>query len=178
MRRVLDGTCSGSPPAPAGVERSWPRSTASASPRKLAGIAESSPASSRPTRPRGSGHFNAPLEAGAFTNALRWTAAAAGSWHLMHEDLRGLPARGRDEPGRRDRRVTGEGSAPASVVRSSTATGGRPSGSPTARPCPRSRSCSAPAEHPRRPRRLPTLNEAKRAASRRRGHGVAGRQGA
>ncbi len=31
------------------------------------------------------GHFNAPLDEGAFTNALRWTAATAGSWHLMHE---------------------------------------------------------------------------------------------
>lgn len=31
------------------------------------------------------GHFNAPLEYGAFTSALRWTAATAGSWHLMHE---------------------------------------------------------------------------------------------
>ncbi|MQA12315.1 MAG: FAD-dependent oxidoreductase [Pseudonocardiaceae bacterium] len=31
------------------------------------------------------GHFNAPLEDGAFTSALRWTAATAGSWHLMHE---------------------------------------------------------------------------------------------
>ncbi|GHE76302.1 putative flavin-containing monoamine oxidase AofH [Amycolatopsis deserti] len=31
------------------------------------------------------GHFNAPLQEGAFTGALRWTAATAGSWHLMHE---------------------------------------------------------------------------------------------
>ena len=31
------------------------------------------------------GHFNAPLEDAAFTSALRWTAATAGSWHLMHE---------------------------------------------------------------------------------------------
>jgi monoamine oxidase len=31
------------------------------------------------------GHFNAPLTDGAFTTALRWTAATAGSWHLMHE---------------------------------------------------------------------------------------------
>jgi monoamine oxidase len=31
------------------------------------------------------GHFNAPLADGAFTSALRWTAATAGSWHLMHE---------------------------------------------------------------------------------------------
>jgi monoamine oxidase len=31
------------------------------------------------------GHFNGPLADGAFTNALRWTAATAGSWHLMHE---------------------------------------------------------------------------------------------
>ncbi|MCA1226359.1 FAD-dependent oxidoreductase [Saccharopolyspora sp. 6M] len=31
------------------------------------------------------GHFNAPLQDGAFTAALRWTAATAGSWHLMHE---------------------------------------------------------------------------------------------
>lgn len=31
------------------------------------------------------GHFNAPLQYAAFTAALRWTAAAAGSWHLMHE---------------------------------------------------------------------------------------------
>ncbi|QUH02084.1 FAD-dependent oxidoreductase [Saccharopolyspora erythraea] len=31
------------------------------------------------------GHFNAPLEDGAFTSALRWTSATAGSWHLMHE---------------------------------------------------------------------------------------------
>ncbi|EKT83382.1 oxidoreductase [Rhodococcus opacus M213] len=31
------------------------------------------------------GHFNGPLTEGAFTTALRWTAAAAGSWHLMHE---------------------------------------------------------------------------------------------
>ncbi|MEV4732407.1 NAD(P)/FAD-dependent oxidoreductase [Saccharopolyspora sp. NPDC049426] len=31
------------------------------------------------------GHFNAPLGDGAFTSALRWTAATAGSWHLMHE---------------------------------------------------------------------------------------------
>ncbi|MPY79944.1 MAG: FAD-dependent oxidoreductase [Actinophytocola sp.] len=31
------------------------------------------------------GHFNAPLTEGAFTAALRWTSATAGSWHLMHE---------------------------------------------------------------------------------------------
>ncbi|TCP45788.1 monoamine oxidase [Tamaricihabitans halophyticus] len=31
------------------------------------------------------GHVNAPLEDAAFTSALRWTAATAGSWHLMHE---------------------------------------------------------------------------------------------
>ncbi|GAB2809924.1 flavin monoamine oxidase family protein [Streptomyces daliensis] len=31
------------------------------------------------------GHFNAPPHEGAFTSALRWTAAAAGHWHLMHE---------------------------------------------------------------------------------------------
>ncbi|MBK0868970.1 FAD-dependent oxidoreductase [Saccharopolyspora sp. HNM0986] len=31
------------------------------------------------------GHFNAPPADGAFTSALRWTAATAGSWHLMHE---------------------------------------------------------------------------------------------
>lgn len=31
------------------------------------------------------GHFNAPPQDGAFTSALRWTAATAGSWHLMHE---------------------------------------------------------------------------------------------
>lgn len=31
------------------------------------------------------GHFNAPLTDGAFASALRWTAATAGSWHLMHE---------------------------------------------------------------------------------------------
>lgn len=31
------------------------------------------------------GHFNAPLQDGAFTSALRWTAASAGHWHLMHE---------------------------------------------------------------------------------------------
>ncbi|GAA0521502.1 putative flavin-containing monoamine oxidase AofH [Saccharopolyspora subtropica] len=31
------------------------------------------------------GHFNAPLDEGAFTSGLRWTAATAGSWHLMHE---------------------------------------------------------------------------------------------
>ncbi|GAA2804889.1 NAD(P)/FAD-dependent oxidoreductase [Saccharopolyspora taberi] len=31
------------------------------------------------------GHFNAPLQDGAFASALRWTAATAGSWHLMHE---------------------------------------------------------------------------------------------
>jgi monoamine oxidase len=31
------------------------------------------------------GHFNGPLDKCAYTNALRWTAAAAGSWHLMHE---------------------------------------------------------------------------------------------
>lgn len=31
------------------------------------------------------GHFNAPLTDGAFTAALRWTSATAGSWHLMHE---------------------------------------------------------------------------------------------
>ncbi|TDD89191.1 FAD-dependent oxidoreductase [Saccharopolyspora karakumensis] len=31
------------------------------------------------------GHFNAPLEDGAFASALRWTSATAGSWHLMHE---------------------------------------------------------------------------------------------
>lgn len=31
------------------------------------------------------GHFNAPLADGAFTSALRWTAATAGSWRLMHE---------------------------------------------------------------------------------------------
>lgn len=31
------------------------------------------------------GHFNAPLEQCAYISALRWTAATAGSWHLMHE---------------------------------------------------------------------------------------------
>ncbi|RNG38343.1 flavin monoamine oxidase family protein [Streptomyces botrytidirepellens] len=31
------------------------------------------------------GHFNAPLDQCAYLSALRWTAAAAGSWHLMHE---------------------------------------------------------------------------------------------
>jgi monoamine oxidase len=31
------------------------------------------------------GHFNGPLTEGAFTAALRWTSATAGSWHLMHE---------------------------------------------------------------------------------------------
>ncbi|MEU1518467.1 NAD(P)/FAD-dependent oxidoreductase [Streptomyces sp. NPDC005811] len=31
------------------------------------------------------GHFNAPLDECAYVNALRWTAATAGSWHLMHE---------------------------------------------------------------------------------------------
>ncbi|GAA1093279.1 flavin monoamine oxidase family protein [Streptomyces javensis] len=31
------------------------------------------------------GHFNAPLDQCAYTSALRWTAATAGSWHLMHE---------------------------------------------------------------------------------------------
>ncbi|MFR9731768.1 flavin monoamine oxidase family protein [Saccharopolyspora sp. MS10] len=31
------------------------------------------------------GHFNAPTEDGAYASALRWTAATAGSWHLMHE---------------------------------------------------------------------------------------------
>lgn len=31
------------------------------------------------------GHFNAPLNQCAYISALRWTAAAAGNWHLMHE---------------------------------------------------------------------------------------------
>lgn len=31
------------------------------------------------------GHFNAPPDDAAFASALRWTAATAGSWHLMHE---------------------------------------------------------------------------------------------
>lgn len=31
------------------------------------------------------GHLNAPLGDGGFSAALRWTAATAGSWHLMHE---------------------------------------------------------------------------------------------
>lgn len=31
------------------------------------------------------GHLNASPEDAAFTSALRWTAATAGSWHLMHE---------------------------------------------------------------------------------------------
>ncbi|MGW7351590.1 flavin monoamine oxidase family protein [Streptomyces sp. NPDC054784] len=31
------------------------------------------------------GHFNAPLDEGAYVGALRWTAASAGHWHLMHE---------------------------------------------------------------------------------------------
>ncbi|MDQ8702366.1 NAD(P)/FAD-dependent oxidoreductase [Streptomyces sp. LHD-70] len=31
------------------------------------------------------GHFNAPLDQCSFVSALRWTAATAGSWHLMHE---------------------------------------------------------------------------------------------
>jgi monoamine oxidase len=31
------------------------------------------------------GHFNAPLSDGGMSSALRWTAATAGSWHLMHE---------------------------------------------------------------------------------------------
>ncbi len=31
------------------------------------------------------GHLNAPPGDAAFTSALRWTAATAGSWHLMHE---------------------------------------------------------------------------------------------
>lgn len=30
------------------------------------------------------GHFNGPLTDGGFSSALRWTAATAGSWHLMH----------------------------------------------------------------------------------------------
>ena len=31
------------------------------------------------------GHFNAPLDQCAYANALRWTAATSGHWHLMHE---------------------------------------------------------------------------------------------
>ncbi|MEU6114424.1 NAD(P)/FAD-dependent oxidoreductase [Streptomyces sp. NPDC047117] len=31
------------------------------------------------------GHFNSPLDQCSFVNALRWTAASAGAWHLMHE---------------------------------------------------------------------------------------------
>jgi monoamine oxidase len=31
------------------------------------------------------GHFNAPLDQCAYVNALRWTAASSGHWHLMHE---------------------------------------------------------------------------------------------
>lgn len=31
------------------------------------------------------GHLNAPLDQAGFSSALRWTAATAGSWHLMHE---------------------------------------------------------------------------------------------
>jgi monoamine oxidase len=31
------------------------------------------------------GHFNAPLNECAYISALRWTAASAGHWHLMHE---------------------------------------------------------------------------------------------
>ncbi|CAL9667364.1 Pseudooxynicotine oxidase [Streptomyces sp. enrichment culture] len=31
------------------------------------------------------GHFNAPLTQCSYVSALRWTAATAGSWHLMHE---------------------------------------------------------------------------------------------
>lgn len=31
------------------------------------------------------GHFNAPLDQCSYVSALRWTAATAGSWHLMHE---------------------------------------------------------------------------------------------
>ncbi|EMY33019.1 oxidoreductase [Arthrobacter crystallopoietes BAB-32] len=31
------------------------------------------------------GHFNAPLSECSYISALRWTAAAAGHWHLMHE---------------------------------------------------------------------------------------------
>ncbi|MEO6826581.1 MAG: NAD(P)/FAD-dependent oxidoreductase [Microbacteriaceae bacterium] len=31
------------------------------------------------------GHFNAPLKYCAYTNALRWAAATAGSWRVMHE---------------------------------------------------------------------------------------------
>ncbi|WP_336716470.1 flavin monoamine oxidase family protein [Arthrobacter sp. USHLN218] len=31
------------------------------------------------------GHFNAPLNQCAYVNALRWTAASSGHWHLMHE---------------------------------------------------------------------------------------------
>jgi monoamine oxidase len=31
------------------------------------------------------GHLNAPLKDASFAAALRWTAATAGSWHLMHE---------------------------------------------------------------------------------------------
>jgi monoamine oxidase len=31
------------------------------------------------------GHLNSPPGDAAFTSALRWTAATAGSWHLMHE---------------------------------------------------------------------------------------------
>lgn len=31
------------------------------------------------------GHFNGPLAQCAYVSALRWTAATAGSWHLMHE---------------------------------------------------------------------------------------------
>ncbi|WP_129656878.1 flavin monoamine oxidase family protein [Rothia halotolerans] len=31
------------------------------------------------------GHFNGPLDQCSFLSAMRWTTAAAGSWHLMHE---------------------------------------------------------------------------------------------
>ncbi|WP_017613115.1 flavin monoamine oxidase family protein [Nocardiopsis salina] len=31
------------------------------------------------------GHLNAPPSEAGFSSALRWTAATAGSWHLMHE---------------------------------------------------------------------------------------------
>jgi monoamine oxidase len=31
------------------------------------------------------GHFNAPLDQCAYVNAMRWTAASAGHWHMMHE---------------------------------------------------------------------------------------------
>ncbi|MBC3190390.1 FAD-dependent oxidoreductase [Pseudonocardia sp. C8] len=85
MRRVLDGTMQWIPRPHQPVSNPELASVDGFSIAEKLAEAELSDEELQANEAAWVGHFNAPLEAGAFTNALRWTAAAAGSWHLMHE---------------------------------------------------------------------------------------------